>query len=61
MSYLPGKIGKVINYYRGTIDSFTDLLPNRQLKNKLVQDTGNINQAYLQQQNPMKYRILNPS
>jgi hypothetical protein len=75
MSYLPGKIGtigKAINHYGGMIDSFTGLLPDSPLKNKLRQYTGytgninqaytgNVNQAYLQQQNPMKYGVLNTS
>jgi hypothetical protein len=64
MSYLPGKIceiGKVINHYGGMIDSFTGLIPDSPLKNKIIQYTGNVNQANLQQQNPMKYGVLNPS
>ena len=62
MSYLPGKvgeIGKAINYYGGMIDSYTGLLPNGPLKDKIISYMGNINQAYLQQQNPMKYGVLN--
>jgi hypothetical protein len=43
------------------IDSFTGLLTNSPLKDKIIQYTGNINQAYLQQQNPMKYGVINPS
>jgi hypothetical protein len=57
MTYFPGKVGeisKAINHYRGMIDSFTGLLQNSPLKNKIIQYTGNVNQAYLQQQNPMK-------
>jgi hypothetical protein len=64
MSYLPdkvGEIGKSINPYSGMIDSFTGLIPDSPLKNKLIQYTCNVNQAYLQQQNPMKYGVLNPS
>jgi hypothetical protein len=64
MSYLLGKIGeigKAINHYIGMIDSFTGLIPDSPLKNKLIQYTGNVNQAYLQQKNPMKYEFLNPS
>jgi hypothetical protein len=64
MSYFPGKvgeIGKAINHYSGIIDSFTGLIPDSPLKNKLMQYTGNVNQAYLQQQNPMKYGVLTPS
>jgi hypothetical protein len=64
MSYLPGKvgeIGKVINHYSGMIDGFTGLLPDSPLKNKIIQYTGNVNQAFLQQQNPMKYGVLNTS
>jgi hypothetical protein len=64
MSYLSGKvgeIGKAINHYSGMLDSFAGLLPNSPLKNKIIQYTGNVNQAYLQQQNPMKYAVLNPS
>jgi hypothetical protein len=64
MSYFPckiGEIGKAINHYSGIIDSFTGLLPDSPLKNKLVQYTGNVNQAYIQQQNPMKYGVLNTS
>jgi hypothetical protein len=64
MSYFPGKvgeIGKAIHKYSGMIDSFTGLIPDSRLKNKLIQYTGNVNQAYLQQQNPMKYGVLNPS
>jgi hypothetical protein len=64
MSYFPGKvveIGKVINHYRGMIDSLTGLLTNSPLKNKLIQYMGNVNQVYLQQQNPMKYGALNQS
>jgi hypothetical protein len=62
MCYLPGKdgeIGKVINHYSRMIDSLTCLLPNSPLKNKIIQYTCNVNQAYLQQQNPMKYGVLN--
>jgi hypothetical protein len=57
MSYFPGKIGeidKAINHYGGMIDSFTGLLPNSPLKDKIISNTGYVNQAYLQQQNPMK-------
>jgi hypothetical protein len=43
------------------VDSFTGLLPNSPLKNKIIQYTDNVNQTYLQQQNPMKYGGLNPS
>jgi hypothetical protein len=63
MSYFPGKvgeIGKAINYYSGMIDGFIGLIPDRPLKNKLMQYTGNVNQAYLKQ-NRMKYRVLNSS
>jgi hypothetical protein len=62
MSYLPrkvGEVGKAINYYGKMVDSFTGLIPDSSLKNKLIQYTGNVNQAYLQQQNPMKYEVLN--
>jgi hypothetical protein len=62
MSYLPGKIGeigKAINYYGGMVDSFTGLLPSGPLKDKIISYMGNINQAYLQQQNPMKYGVVN--
>jgi hypothetical protein len=62
MSYLPGKvgeIGKAINHYSGMIDGFTGLLLDSLLKNKIIQNTGNVNQAYLQQQKPMKYEVLN--
>jgi hypothetical protein len=62
MSYFSGKvgeIGKAINHYSGMIDSFTGFIPDSRLKNKLIQYTSNINQAYLQQQNPMKYGVLN--
>jgi hypothetical protein len=64
MSYFPGKIGEIgksINHYSGMIDSFTGLIPNSLLKNQIIKYTGNVNQAYLQQQNPMKYWVLNPS
>jgi hypothetical protein len=64
MSYLPGKvgeIGKAITYYSGMIDSFTGLIPYSPLKNQILKYTGNANQSYLQQQNPMKYGVLNPS
>jgi hypothetical protein len=64
MTYFPGKageIGKAIPHYGRMIDSFTDELPNSPLKNKIMQYTNNVNQAYLQQQNPMKYVVLNPS
>jgi hypothetical protein len=43
------------------IDSFTGLLPNGPLKEKFISYTGNINQAYLQNQNSMKYGVLNTS
>jgi hypothetical protein len=43
------------------IDSFNALIPDSPLKNKLIQYTGNVNQAYLQQQNPIKDGGLNPS
>jgi hypothetical protein len=39
ISYFLGKIGeivKAINHYSGTIDSFTGLLPNSQLKNNII-------------------------
>jgi hypothetical protein len=64
MSYLPGKIGeigKAINYYGGMVDSYTGLLPNGQLKDKMISYTGNVNQVYLQQLNPMKYEALTSS
>jgi hypothetical protein len=64
MSYCPGKAGeicKAINYYSGMIDSFTGVIPNSRLKNKSIQYTCNVNQAYLHQQNPMKYGVLNSS
>jgi hypothetical protein len=64
MSYFPGKIGeigKANNHYGGMIDSFTDLLSNNPIKNQIIKYTGNINQAYLQQQNPIKYGVLTPS
>jgi hypothetical protein len=64
MNYLQikvGEIGKAINHYSGMIDNFTGLIPDSPLKNKLIQYMGNVNQACLQQQNPMKYRVLNPS
>jgi hypothetical protein len=43
------------------IDSFFGLLPSSPLKDKIIKYTGNVNQAYLQQKNPMKYGVLNPS
>jgi hypothetical protein len=58
MSYFPGKvgeIGKTINHYNGMIDSFTGLIPDIPLKNKLIQYTDNVNQFYLQHQNSMKW------
>jgi hypothetical protein len=59
-SYLLGKvseIGKAINHYSGMIDSFTGLIPNSPLNNQIMKYTGNVNQVYLQQQNPMKYQV----
>jgi hypothetical protein len=50
MSYLPGKvgeIGKAINQYSGMIDGFNRLLPDSPLKNKIIQYTDNVNQAFL--------------
>jgi hypothetical protein len=64
MRYFPGKvgeIGKTINHYGGMIDSFTGLLPNSPLKNQIMKNTGNVNQAYLQQQNSNRYGFLNPT
>jgi hypothetical protein len=64
MSYFPGKvgeIGKAINHYGGMINSVTGLIPNSPLKDKIIKYTGNVNQSYLQQRNPMKYGVLNPS
>jgi hypothetical protein len=40
------------------IDSSTGLIPNNPLKDKIIKYNGNVNQAYLQQQNPIKYRVL---
>jgi hypothetical protein len=39
------------------IDTFTGLFPNSPLKKQIIKYTGNVNQAYLQQQNPMKYGV----
>jgi hypothetical protein len=50
-----GEIGKAINHFEGMIDSFNDLLPNGILKNIIIKYTGNVNQAYLQQQSSMRY------
>jgi hypothetical protein len=39
MSYFPGKVGKIgkaINKYSGMIYSFTGLIPDSPLKNKLL-------------------------
>jgi hypothetical protein len=50
MSYFPckiGDIGKAINHYGGMMDSFTSLIPNSWLKDKIIKYTGNVNQAYL--------------
>jgi hypothetical protein len=52
MSYLPGKIGeigKTINYFSEMIDGFTEYIPNSPLKDKIIKNTGTVNQAYLQQ------------
>jgi hypothetical protein len=40
-------------------DSFSGLIPNNPLKNQIIKYTGNVNQAYFQQQNRMKYVVLN--
>jgi hypothetical protein len=48
MTYLPYKmseISKAINHYGGMIDSFTGLLPNSPLKDKIIKYTGNVNQV----------------
>jgi hypothetical protein len=45
MSYLPykmGEIGKAINQYGGMIDSFTGILPNSPLKDKIIKYTNTL-------------------